>query len=110
MNDGLGARRDHLRFEIKGQFWVSLDVRADITLRDITMQGALVETPNGRTWSALRTVTIKLRDDGPAVTGIVKHVSPAASDPTRQLVGLEFVHISPAALAELEQLVNHSTE
>jgi len=110
MTKGFGDRRDHLRFEITGQLWASLDVTAEVTICDISVTGGLIEAPAGRLWSALRTMTIRLRPDGLSVTGVVRHLSPARSDPKRQRVGLQFVHVSPAARAELEQLVGQWTE
>lgn len=104
----LGGRRSHLRFEVTGELWASLDVRAEVTLRDISTGGALVEAPVGRLWAALRTMTIRLPADL-NVIGVVRHVTAISSDPRHQLIGLEFVHVSREALAGLEQLVSQST-
>jgi len=108
MVEALGSRRRHLRFEITGQLWASLDVSAAITLRDLTTNGALVETPAGGPWSALRIVTLGSHAGALNVTGVVRHVTAASFDASRQLVGIEFVHVSDAARRELEYLVGQS--
>jgi len=107
MTGTLGDRRGHLRFDVTGHLWASISATADVTLRNITTRGALVEAPASRLWQTLRTLTIGLRADLD-VTGIVKHISGAPTESGHLLIGLEFVHVSPEALVELERLAGQS--
>jgi hypothetical protein len=50
---------------------------------------------------------MSIREQGPPLSVVVRHVTPlsSAADEDRYLVGLEFIHISEAAQAEVERLV-----
>jgi hypothetical protein len=103
----LGDRREHVRFDVTGQLWAALDLSAHVVVRNIGTGGALVEarlTPGLR---SIRAAQISLREQGPPLSVVVRHVSPlpAASGEDCYLVGLEFLHLSPAGQAEVEQLV-----
>ena len=106
--EGFGDRRQDLRFDITGTFWVSLYQTSESRLRNISTAGALVEVPAGPPWSSLRTMALSLRAGGVPIIGVVMHQSPEPSTPGRQLVGLEFIQMSPAALAELQAFVADS--
>jgi len=103
----LGDRRVHVRFDVAGQLWASLDLGAPVVLRNIGLGGALIEARLAPGLRALRAAQLSLRERGPRLSVVVRHmhaVSDAAEE-DRYLVGLEFVHLSPAALSEIERLV-----
>lgn len=104
----LGDRRGHVRFDVKGQLWAALDLSARVVVRNIGVGGALVEaklTPGLRT---IRAAQMSIREQGPTLSVVVRRLSPlsSAADEDRYLVGLEFIHISEAAKAEVERLVH----
>jgi hypothetical protein len=104
----LGDRREHLRFEVAGQFWASFDFGEDAVLRNIATGGVLVETSLICLSKATCAAQIAFDERGPALNAIVRHVSPATGSPdggSRFLVGLEFVNVSPAQCVDIERLV-----
>ena len=106
-NRGLADRRGHLRFDVSGQLWASLDFKESVILRNIASGGALIEarlTPGLR---SIRTAQIALREKGPELNVVVRHMAPVstAPDEDRYLVGVEFVNLSPAVRADLEAFV-----
>jgi hypothetical protein len=104
----LGDRREHLRFEVAGQFWASIDFGEDALLRNIATGGVLVETSLSCLSRGTRAAQIAFDERGPELNAIVRHVSPATGSPDgglRYLVGLEFVNVSAAQSADIERLV-----
>ena len=100
--ESFGDRRHHPRFDITGTFWVALHLSGDSRLRNISTTGALVEVPAGQPWSSVRSMLLTLPTGRVTIIGIVKRQAQTASDPDRQLLGLEFIQMSPAARAELQ--------
>lgn len=104
----LGDRREHLRFEVAGQLWASVDLGERVVLRNLATGGALIETSLTSALKPIRAAQIALDEHGPELNVIVRHVSPTAASPTgdgRYLVGLEFVNVSPTQRVGLERLV-----
>jgi hypothetical protein len=104
----LGDRREHLRFDISGQLWASLDFGGDVVVRNVTTAGMLVETSLTPGCQPIRAAQVAFEQPNTPVTVVVRHVSPAAEMPhsNRYLVGLEFVNLSPSQQLDLERLVN----
>jgi hypothetical protein len=105
-NKSLGDRRESVRFDVFGELWASLDLSERVTLRNIAADGLLIEarlTPGLR---SMRVAQIRLREGGPEVHGIVRHMR-AIGDATeeRYLVGLEFVSVSSEARSFLDGLL-----
>ena len=103
----LGDRREHVRLHVTGQLWAALDLSARVVVRNIGTGGALVEVRLAPDLRSVRAAQISLRAQSPPLNVVVRHVSPlpAASGGDRYLVGLEFLHLSPAGQAEVGQLV-----
>ena len=103
----LGDRREHVRFEVAGQLWAALDVATPVVVKNIGFGGALVETRLAPGLSSVRAVHMSLREHGPALSVVVRHLSPlsASADEDRYLVGLEFIHLTPSARSEVERWV-----
>jgi hypothetical protein len=103
----LGDRREHLRFDISGQLWASLDFGEPVVVRNLTTGGMLIEASLTPALRPIRAAQLAF-ERGAHLTVIVRHVSPAspALHPDRYLVGLEFVNLSSSQQADLERIVN----
>ena len=103
----LGDRREHLRFEVSGQLWASLDFGEHVIVRNLTTGGMLVETSLPPTVNPVRAAQIAFEDRNRPITVIVRHVSPIreALPGDRFLVGLEFINLSSSQQVDLERLV-----
>jgi hypothetical protein len=104
----LGDRRERIRCEVDGRLWASLNVDAEVVLRNVSTRGALIETPLGTPFKPVRVVRVNLYDGGPAIDAVVRHVRSAATpgEPgNRHLVGLEFVNMAPAVVRDVERFV-----
>ena len=112
MKNRLGDRREHLRFDINGQLWASLDFGGDVVVRNVTTAGMLVETSLTDGCKPIRAAQVAFEQPNAPVTVVVRHVSPAAEtlQTNRYLVGLEFVNLSPSQQLDLERLVNEWQE
>jgi len=106
-NRQMGDRRAQVRYDISGQLWGALTVHAPIVLKNIAPGGALLEARLSTGLKSLRTGQIVLREHGPELNVVVRHVTPATTVPgeDRYLVGVEFVNLSPAARADVERCV-----
>jgi hypothetical protein len=104
----LGDRREHLRFDISGQLWASLDFGERVIVRNLTTSGMLIETSLTPALRPIRAAQVAFEQRNPHITVVVRHVSPAspALQADRYLVGLEFVNLSASQQADLERLVN----
>jgi hypothetical protein len=104
----LGDRREHLRFDITGQLWASLDFGEDVVIHNVTTAGMLVETSLTPAFQPIRAAQVAFEQPQSAVTVIVRHVSSVEETPhgNRYLVGLEFVNLSPSQQVDLERLVS----
>ncbi len=105
----LGDRREHLRFEVAGQLWASVDFGEQVVLRNIATGGALVETSLPCVSKPIRAAQIAFHERGAELNVIVRHVTPVTVSPdggSRYLVGLEFVNVSPAQRVEIQRLVD----
>jgi hypothetical protein len=103
----LGDRREFLRFDVSGQLWGALDRCEQVMLRNISVAGALIEATLPSSLKSIRAAQMSVLDSGSHLNAVVRHISPVpgAPEPDRFLVGLEFVHMSPAARVELDRLV-----
>jgi hypothetical protein len=104
--NAFGDRRENPRFDITGKCLVSLEVTAESRVRDISTIGALLDLPAGPLWASLRTITLTIRDA--SILGIVRRQMPVPADPDRQLVGVEFIQMSAAALVALQLLLREA--
>jgi hypothetical protein len=103
----LGDRREHVRFEVSGQLWASLETIDRAVLRNIGVGGALVEArlPPGIRTPRLAHVAFGAR--GPDLNAIIRHVSPLSPDDesNRFLVGLEFLTPSLVERESIEHFI-----
>jgi hypothetical protein len=103
----LGDRREHLRFEVSGQLWASLDFGEHVIVRNLTTGGMLVETALAPAVKPVRAAQLAFEERNAPISVIVRHVSPVSETlhSDRFLVGLEFINLSPSQQIDLERLV-----
>jgi len=108
----LGDRREHLRFDISGQLWASLDFGEHVTVRNMTAAGMLVEASLMSAFKPIRAAQLAFEQRTSPITVVVRHVSPVPEAPqaNRFLVGLEFVNLSLSQQIDLERLVSEWQE
>jgi hypothetical protein len=105
----LGDRREHLRFEVVGQLWASVNFGEQVVLRNIATGGALIETNLTCVSNPIRAAQIAFEQRRGELNVIVRHVSPVTESSdgrTRYLVGLEFVNVTPAQRDDIERVVD----
>jgi hypothetical protein len=104
----LGDRREQVRYDVSGQLWAELTFGDHVLLKNIGRGGALIEAKMTPGLRSLRAARIVLRDRGPEIDVVVRHIEPASSSPgeDRVQVGLEFVRVSTTARAELDQFID----
>jgi hypothetical protein len=103
----MGDRRGQQRFDVSGQLWGALNVHTTVVLKDIATGGAMLEASLATGLKSLRTGQLTLRDRGPEVNVVIRHMVPVAADAgeDRLRIGVEFVNLSAAARADVEQVV-----
>ena len=105
----LGDRREGVRFAVGGGLWASLQLDAEVVVRNLTPRGALVEGRRMSPLNAVPVVRVSLSDSGPTLDAVVRHVTPVSGSTDRGercLVGLEFINVSPEARADVERLLS----
>jgi len=93
----LGDRRGHGRLSVAGQFWAALHLRESVSLRNIGHGGALLEVSLGSPALTARIGELRLGDDGPSLSVVVRHSRRVDRSDGRQchLIGVAFVSVSP---------------
>ena len=107
----LGDRREHVRFDVTGRLWASVEFHERVIVRNIAPGGALVEARWLGAHDETRAVQIVLRAGWPEMSAITRHVSRLSEEPgdDRYLIGLEFTHLSPAASENLARFIQEWT-
>jgi hypothetical protein len=100
-------RRVHLRFDVSGEHWASLDTGARVSVRNIGVGGVLVAARLSPGVRSLAVSRLSLHDHGPSMSVVVRHMTALTASPEadQYLIGLEFVDISPAVRADVERLM-----
>ena len=101
----LGDRREHVRFDVAGHLWGAFEANEPVVLRNIAAGGALIEAPLASWPTALNETHVSFGPQGPMLSAIVRHVSPAGAPSDRCLIGLEFVHMSAVQRGELDDFI-----
>jgi|SRR6476661_8393198 hypothetical protein len=95
-----GDRRGKPRFEIIGDLWGSLDVVATLTLVNLGLGGALLESPIRLPPESVHAMVAISEGETHTITARVRHcVSGASGDRAGRpsfMVGVEFLNVSPA--------------
>lgn len=95
-----GDRRGQPRFEIIGDLWGSLDIAATLTLVNLGLGGALLESPIRLPPESVHAMVAISEGETHTITARVRHCgSGAPGDRAGRpafLVGVEFLNVSPA--------------
>lgn len=98
-------RRTGLRFEIVGRLRGTVAAEEALRLRNVSVGGALVETPWPLSVDSIHRVRLESERHHTMLQARVRHVR-ASEDSDRYVVGFEFVAIDPRAAEQLEHLVS----
>lgn len=101
-----GDRRARVRFEVFGAFWGSFDAGEEVTLRNLTRYGALIEAHQPLAVESIQQVCLML-DGLPATADArVRHLKDSGGpNGHRYLVGVEFVSMSTAFADAVDRLM-----
>lgn len=108
----MADRREHVRFEVSGRLWASLERDERAILRNIAAGGALIEATVAPPMHTSRIAYVRLRPGGADLTVAVRHMRPAPDRPgdDRYLIGVEFINLSRSDTAMLEAFVRDWSE
>ena len=97
----LGDRREHIRLEVVGSLWGTLDVDRRARVVNVSGTGALIASPVPAAVDSTQTVRLTLGGREFKLEARVRHMSQVAGpveDGNQYQIGLEFLG-APAALA-----------
>jgi hypothetical protein len=100
-----GDRRNALRFEIVGTLTGSVTAPAVVPLRNIGRGGALIETPWPLPADSVHRVWLESDLLSTACEVRVRHVRHGRDRPQTYLIGLEFLHVDPPMLDEIDRFI-----
>ena len=101
----LGDRREHIRLEVVGSLWGTLDVNKRARVVNVSGTGALIASPVPAAIDSTQTVRLTLDGREFTLEARVRHLKQVANpgdDGTRYQIGLEFLGASPALALALE--------
>jgi hypothetical protein len=98
-------RRGRPRFEIVGELWGSIETRAVLTVCNLGIGGALVESPVPLEAGSMHWLTAEVDGEPQLVQVRVRHVMRGAGT-SPHAAGLEFVARTPALDAFLHEHLN----
>ena len=104
MKRRLGDRRGRPRFEIVGELWGTLDTVIGLPLLDVGRGGALVQSSIPLTPQSVHHVAVNCDGQQMPASVQVRHVRSTVGSDGRDcyLIGLEFLSIPAALLAQIE--------
>jgi hypothetical protein len=105
MNRRGSDRRGTPRFEIVGDLWGSIETRATLTVRNLGVGGALVESPVPLEPGSMCWLTAEVDGQPELVQVRVRHAA-RGDGASPHLVGIEFVARTPAVEAFLQEHLN----
>jgi PilZ domain-containing protein len=103
-----GDRRAHVRLEVVGSLWATLELSEPGRVLNISTTGVLIESPVSVPRDSLQSVSLLVDDKWIAVDAQVRRVEqriPAQGFPD-YLIGLEFVSPPASLLHSIEHLAN----
>jgi PilZ domain-containing protein len=94
----LGDRRAHVRLEVVGALWATLELTEPARVVNISKDGALLTSPVAMPPESVQPLHLKLEGHEIVVDARVRHVRRVSGpdEPIRYLVGVEFLSIPPA--------------
>lgn len=111
MKRRLGDRRGRPRFEIVGDLWGTLDTVIGMPLLSVGRGGALVQSSVPLTPQSVHHVAVTCEGQQTPASVQVRHVRPVAAPEGGDyyLIGLEFLSMPSALLAQIEVWMNGGT-
>jgi hypothetical protein len=102
----LGDRRAHLRLEVVGSLWGTLELSEPASVLNISPSGVLIESPIPAAPDSIQPVVLIVDGEEVTVDTQVRHIRRVVpeSDPPHYLIGLEFVSPPARLIQSIEQL------
>jgi hypothetical protein len=105
----LGDRRIRARMEVMGTLRGTLDTPAAVRLVNVSLTGALLESPLALPVDSIQVVHFNVDGNDVPVESLVRHVRDTRADSTsKYLVGIEFISAPLALLRNLDQFIADS--
>ena len=100
----MSNRRSEVRYDIVGALWGQLELHDEARLRNVSVAGALLESPIAAALDSTQTVQLSVDGQHVAVEGRVRHVTPIHAERgfTKFLIGVEFVSLPTSVLQSIE--------
>jgi hypothetical protein len=100
----MSNRRSEVRYDVVGALWGQLELHTEARLCNVSVSGALLESPVPAALDSTQTVQVSVDGEPVAVAGRVRHVTAVSKDRTQlYLIGLEFVSLPTSVLQSIEQ-------
>ena len=111
MKRRLGDRRGRPRFEIVGELWGALDTVIGMPLLNVGKGGALVRSSVPLTPQSVHHISVSCDGQQTPASVQVRHVRPVAASEGSDyyLIGLDFLSMPSALLAQIEAWINGGT-
>ena len=101
-----GDRRAHVRYQVYGGLWGTLETNDAVCLHNLTPQGALFEAHQPLPIESVQSIALTLEGQPATADVRVRHLHPARSaDGDVYLVGVEFLTTSVAFCEAVDQIV-----
>ena len=102
----LGDRRSHVRLEVVGALWATLELTEPATVVNISRDGALINSPVPLPPESVHSLHLNVEGRDVMVDARVRHIQPvsAPNEGTTYLVGVEFVSSPPTLQRATEEL------
>jgi len=100
----MSNRRSEVRYDIVGALWGQLELHDEARLRNVSVTGALLESPVAAAVDSTQVVQLSVDGQPVAVEGRVRHVTPLRGERgfTKFLIGVEFVSLPTSVLQSIE--------
>lgn len=100
----MSDRRSESRYDVVGALWGQLELHEKARLRNVSVSGALLESPVAAALDSTQTVQVAVEGEPVAVESRVRHVTAVTGErPPLFLIGVEFVSLPTSVLQSIEQ-------
>lgn len=100
----MSNRRTEVRYDIVGTLWGQLELHEEARLCNVSISGALLESPVPAALDSTQTVQVSVDGEPVAVEARVRHVTPISRDRDQLfLIGVEFIALPTSVLQSIEQ-------
>jgi hypothetical protein len=100
----MSNRRSEVRYDVVGALWGQLELHDEAQLRNVSVSGALLESPLAAALDSTQLVQLTVEGQQVAVEARVRHVTPLDDlrGFSRFLIGVEFVALPTSVLQSIE--------